>query len=87
MATTRPAPDAPVKREERGRMTAGAVAVMSLFAFWSGALGAGFITVAVVGADEMSPSRQIAYAGLAVLLLALSGRTAYEMVRRLRRQR
>ena len=70
--------------EVPARLSATGVILMALFTAWPGALGVGFVAVSIVGADEMSASRQILYGFLAVPLLAISARTGYELFRRLR---
>lgn len=59
---------------------------MGLFVLWSGALGVGFAAVAVVAADELSATRRLVYALLALFLLLIALRTGYELFRRLRRK-
>lgn len=49
--------------------------------------GAGFVVVAAVGLGELGAGRAALYLFIGVVLVAAAGRTAYELVRRLRATR
>lgn len=68
--------------DARGGPLAG-LALMALFTLWSGGLGIGFAAVVVVSSAELGLARVVVFIILSVLLVVASGRTAFELVRRL----
>jgi hypothetical protein len=74
--------------DDTGPLTGVAALLMSLVLVWSGVLAVGFVWAAVDGAGQMSFGRTLMFYVIAGFLGLLSGRTAFELVRRLvRRQR
>ena len=57
--------------------------LMALVTLWSGGLAIGFVWIIAVGGDEVSTTRSLVYGILAAFMALLSGRTGYELVRRL----
>ena len=75
-------PDIPTGNPDvRRRRSAEAVAVMVLFALWSGALAVGFGAALVVAYDRLGPARTALYVLLTVLLTVASLRTLVELIR------
>ena len=66
----------------QARGTAGGYVLMLLVLVWSGGLSVGFAYAAASG--ELTGTRTAAFYGLAAFLGLISGRTGYELARRLR---
>jgi hypothetical protein len=63
------------------------LALMTLVLLWSSVLTVGFGYAAVAGSEQAGFARTAGYGALAAFTALLALRTAYEMVRKLRRPR